>query len=326
MSSTYSDNGYNGKSPLIMSLPDLVPSTTLLPPYGSSCKEDNNDFNSIYYNPPVEVKREPLSPRILTPLPPHIPTPITNYRTTCKTESLVTTSPSTLLTEPLTLENLWLGANFRASYNVVFHRPNVGTVTGSDMKNEIVLVLVSSDLVLTHVLQRNLVSPPLHCLIVPPIIPKPLTTSETHNLFPGFPLPLDPLSLSQHPHLVLGPLLLSFQPMSNQNLRPQYDARQGVQAALELWMSWAQMREQHLNITIRQDWPQVALVYRRAPPPPNQDLYIPQTINFDSPLPSNNIRATSSRIQLAEMPGPSWDEWNKFTGSQKLTFQEKYWA
>ncbi|KDQ51873.1 hypothetical protein JAAARDRAFT_198747 [Jaapia argillacea MUCL 33604] len=321
MSITYSDNGYNGESPLVMSLPDLIPSTTSLPPYGSSCKEDNDDFDSIYYNPPVKVKREPLSPRILTPLSPHIPTPIANYKTTGKTESSITSSPSTPLTEPPALGNLWLGTNFRASYNVwgntinnhkspspsppPLHRS--GRIPSTKCWNSRSPVPVPT---------------PSPCPWTPPAVIPAYVEPEVGPAFTWPPPPLKKF-IAQGPNMMLAGAYSKHLEFLNQQ---ETHACQGVQVALELWMSWARMREQHFNITVGRDWPQVALVYRRAPPPPNQDLYIPQMINFNGPLPSNNIQATSSKIRLAEMPGPSWDEWNKFTGSQKLAFQEKYWA
>ncbi|KDQ52848.1 hypothetical protein JAAARDRAFT_197919 [Jaapia argillacea MUCL 33604] len=271
MSSTYSDNGYNGESPLVSSLPSLVSITTSLPVYGLSRKEDNDAFDSIYYNPPAEVKREPLSPRIPTPLPP----PIVN-KVTCRTKSPVTTSPSTPLTEPPTPDNLWLGANFRASYNI----------WGNTVNN-------------------------------------PYVEPEVG---PAFTWPPPPLMkyIAKNPNMMLGNAYAKHLAFLDQQ---ETQAHQGVQAALELWMSWARRREQHVNMNANRDWLQVALVFQRAPPPLNQDLYIPRTIDFNGPLLSTSAKPSTNGVtKLTEFPGPSWDERNKLTGSQKLAFQEKYWA
>ncbi|KDQ51909.1 hypothetical protein JAAARDRAFT_198784 [Jaapia argillacea MUCL 33604] len=285
MSSNYSDNGCNGESPLVSSLPSLLSVTTSLPTYGSSCKEDNDVFDSIYYNPPEEVKREPLSPRIPTPFPPRIPTPIT-------------TSPSTPLTEPPTPNNLWLGAKFRASYNPL---PSVPTPARSPI---------------------HVPTPPPRPWTPPTVVPAYVEP----EVGPAFTWPPPPLTkyITRGPNMTLANTYTKHLTFLDQQ---ETQARQGVQAALELWMSWARQREQHLNTSARRDWPQIALVYRRAPPPPNQDLYIPQTVDFNGPLPTNNAKPKVDKVaKLAEFPGPSWDEWNKFTGSQQLAFQEKYWA
>ncbi|KDQ53101.1 hypothetical protein JAAARDRAFT_197597 [Jaapia argillacea MUCL 33604] len=209
-----------------MSLPDLVPSTNLLPPYGSSRKEDNDNFNSIYYNPLTEVKREPLSPRIPTPLPPHVPTPIANHKAN---KSTTTMSPSTPLTEPLTLDNLWLGTNFRASYNVWGntinnHKSPSPSPPPIRRSGHIPSTKCWNYLVLTDEQPRNPISPPILLLLVPPITPKPLIIFGTHNHSLQFPLQPDPPSLFQHPHLILGPPQLSSPPMSNQKLaQPSHD-------------------------------------------------------------------------------------------------------
>ncbi|KDQ62871.1 hypothetical protein JAAARDRAFT_188516 [Jaapia argillacea MUCL 33604] len=345
MSSTYSNNGYNGESPLIMSLPDLVPSTNSLPPYGSSRKEDNDSFDSIYYNPPAEVKREPLSPRIPTPLPPHIPTPIANHKAN---KSLTTMSPSTPLTEPPTLDNLWFSTSFRASYNVWGN-----TINNHKSPSPSPPLIRQSGRVLS-IKCWNCNSPSYHPE-TPDYIrnPQPLPPVPTPTRSP-VPIPTPPPRPWTPPTVIpayvepeVG-LTFTWPPPPLQRMtargpngllasahakhldflnEKEIQACHGVQAALELWMTWARLREQHVNARTGRDFPQIALVYRQAPPPPNNNLYIPRTVNFDGPLPTNNIRADIKEpIQLPELPGPSWDQWNKFTGSQQLAFQEKYWA
>ncbi|KDQ53688.1 hypothetical protein JAAARDRAFT_197146 [Jaapia argillacea MUCL 33604] len=272
MSSTYSDNGCNGESPVVLSLPSLLSITNSLPTYGSSHREDNIAFDSIYYNPPVEVKKEPLSPRIPTLLPP----PVTN-KVTCRTESPVTTSLSTPLTKPPTPDNLWLGAKFCASYNLL---PPAPTPARSPI---------------------HVPTPPPRPWMPPAVVPAYVKP----EVGPAFTWPPPPLTkyTAKGPNMMLANAYTKHLAFLDQQ---ETQARQGVQAALELWMSWARQWEQHLNTSAGQDWPQVALIYRRAPPPLNQDLYIPRTVDFNGPLPTNNAKPKTNTVaKLMEFPGPS---------------------
>ncbi|KDQ49250.1 hypothetical protein JAAARDRAFT_201036 [Jaapia argillacea MUCL 33604] len=235
MSFTYSDNSYNGESPLVSSLPSLVSITTSLPAYGSSRKEDNDAFDSIYYNPPVEKPRFPTTP----------PPPSPSYHP--KTPDYIQNP------QPL---------------------PPVPTPARS----------------------------PIH---VPTPLPHPWTPPTTIPAYvepevgPAFTWPPPPMTkyTARGPNMMLANTYTKHLAFLDQQ---ETQAHQGVQ---------------------------IALVYRRAPPPPNQDLYIPRTIDFNGPLPTNNVKAKVDKVvKLAEIPGPSWDKWNKFTGSQQLAFQEKYWA